>query len=106
MAKLSKIRLLTKVVCLENIIYLHYAKEEFKRAIFLKEMTVMATKQRKIIVFTSLSWLLLIIIVPQLSFIPHTYLTKTILASLTIAYIVFMTVFLYRYFKLRKISNK
>jgi len=39
MAKLSKIRLLTKVVCLENIIYLHHAKEEFKRAIFLKEMT-------------------------------------------------------------------
>lgn len=106
MTKLSKIRLLTKVVCLENIIYLHYAKEEFKRAIFLKEMTVMATKQRKIIVFTSLSWLLIIIGVPQFSFIPQNYLTKVILALITIAYITCMPIYTYRYLKVKKSIDK
>jgi len=47
MTKLSKIRLLTKVICLENIIYLYHAKEEFKRAIFLKEMTKNDIKNTK-----------------------------------------------------------
>lgn len=59
----------------------------------------MTSKTRKIIAVTSLSWLLLILIVPQLSFIPQNYLTKSILALLTFGYIILMIVFLYKYSK-------
>lgn len=66
----------------------------------------MATKQRKIIAFTSLSWLLIIIGVPHLNFIPQNYLTKVILALITITYITCMPIYAYQYLKIKKSIDK